>query len=252
MRSVRIYTAEPLKTGTEVTLRDSAARHIGQVLRKRVGDPLVLFDGRGEEFAATIQEINKNRVRVEVAQATTPATESSLQLSLWHGLCRSGRMDNVIQKATELGVSAIQPVLTERGIVKLDAAKAAKRVEHWQAVAISACEQSGRSIVPQILVPLKLSDALKQLDKTQCALLLHPDGKTSLATAISADTATIVLTGPEGGFTDSEVAAATAAGFTAVSLGKRIMQTETAPVVALGLVQYLAGDLAKSTPESLP
>jgi 16S rRNA (uracil1498-N3)-methyltransferase len=244
MRSVRIYTPDKLAAGGRAELDGSAARHIGQVLRKRAGDSLVLFDGYGDEFAATILEITKTRVYVDVGQASTTLTESDLQLSLWHGLCRGSRMDNVIQKATELGVSSIQPILTERGVVKLDPSKAAKRVEHWRAVAISACEQSGRSQLPEIRTPLKLADALKQRPQEHCAILLQPNAAARLDTVVSVGKATIVLTGPEGGFSDTEVNAATEAGFTPVALGNRIMRTETAPIVALGLIQYLAGDLA--------
>jgi 16S rRNA (uracil1498-N3)-methyltransferase len=248
MRSARIYTANELITGSIVELDGSAARHINQVLRKRVGDTLVLLDGRGSEFAATIRGVDKKGVHVNVGEQTTTTTESDLQLSLWHGLCRGGRMDSVIQKATELGVTSIQPILTARGVVKFDQSKAPKRVQHWQTVAISACEQSGRNQLPEIHTPLKLTEALVCLDDGCCAILLHPDGHAKLDSVVTAGKPTIVLTGPEGGFTEDEVRAATEAGFTSVALGSRIMRTETAPIVALGLVQYLAGDLAGRRP----
>ncbi|HJP05296.1 MAG: 16S rRNA (uracil(1498)-N(3))-methyltransferase [Gammaproteobacteria bacterium] len=246
MRNVRIYIDTELNQNSEAKLSGNAAHHIAQVLRKRVGDPLVLFNGQGDEYAANIIAVSKNNVQVQVGSCSTPPTDSGLNLSLWHGLCRGGRMDSVIQKATELGVRLIQPVLCERGVVKLDNKKGHKRVDHWRSIAISACEQSGRNLLPEIAQPLPLANCLKLLDPACTAVLLDPSGKENLESVVEAGKPTVVLTGPEGGFTVDEINASIDAGFTAVALGPRIMRTETAPIVALGLVQYFAGDLGAS------
>ncbi|MDP6436037.1 MAG: 16S rRNA (uracil(1498)-N(3))-methyltransferase [Gammaproteobacteria bacterium] len=243
MRNVRIYIDAELDQGQEVELGGSAARHIAQVLRKRVGDPLVVFNGRGGEFAANIIAVKKNSVRVQTGSRSSPSTNSGLDLALWHGLCRGSRMDSVVQKATELGVHRIQPLLCERGVVKLDAKRERKRVDHWNSIAIGACEQSGRNLLPAIARPLVLADCLEALDPDCIAIMLDPVGGENLESVVTPGKAIVVLTGPEGGFTEAERTACIDAGFRSVALGPRIMRTETAPIVALGLVQFLAGDL---------
>ena len=211
------------------------------------GDSLVLFDGSGNEFTGTIQTAAKNRITVALDSAQTPATESRLRITLWHGLCRSSRMDSVVQKATELGVAEIQPVLTEHGIVRLDSRRAMKKTEHWRNVAISACEQSGRVLIPQINLPRTLADCLTEYradaGESTAAIMCDPDGESGISQRLRPGQEAILLTGPEGGFSQHEKKAAVAAGFTLASLGPRILRTETAPVTALSLLQHLAGDL---------
>lgn len=245
MRSIRIYSAQMLTAETTVELAGTAARHIAQVLRMGAGDPVILFDGSGDEFEGTIQTAAKTRVTVTLAAARTPTSESKLKISLWHGLCRSSRMDNVVQKATELGVAEIQPVLTEYGVVRLDSQRGIKKVAHWQNVAISACEQSGRVLIPAINEPRRLIDCLTgfQNDSSAIAIMCDPEGKPGINRQLNSGQAVILLTGPEGGFSQSEKEAAVTAGFKLVSLGPRILRTETAPVTALSLIQHLAGDL---------
>jgi len=245
MRSIRIYSPQKLTATITAELTGTAARHIAQVLRMGTGDPLILFDGSGDEFPAIIANTTKTRITVTLEEARTPVRESALRISLWHGLCRSSRMDSVVQKATELGVAEIQPVLTEHGIVQLDAKRRKKKTEHWLNIAISACEQTGRVLIPAINTPRTLADCLTRsnLDKSAVTIMCVPDGTTGIDQHLSPGRNTILLTGPEGGFSRNEKDAAVAAGFNLVSLGPRILRTETAPVTALSLIQHLAGDL---------
>lgn len=244
MRNVRIYVDAELNEGREAGLQGNSAHHVAQVLRMRPGDPLTVFNGRGDEFSATVLTISRKGVQLTIGTRSLPATESGLDLVLWHGLCRGGRMDSVIQKATELGVRGIQPVLCERGVVKLDTGRVNKRVDHWRSIAISACEQSGRNLLPEIARPLELAVCLEQANRESISVMLDPSGEESLDAVVKPRKPIIVLTGPEGGFTNAEKSACADAGFRSVALGPRVMRTETAPVVALGLVQFLAGDLA--------
>jgi len=249
MRSIRIYSLQTLAAETTAELTGTAARHVAQVLRMNSGDPLVLFDGSGAEFTGIIHAAAKDRVVVKLGKARSPARESALKISLWHGLCRSSRMDSVVQKATELGVTEIQPVLTEHGIVRLDSRRASKKTDHWRNVAISACEQSGRVLIPKINAPRPLNDLLPGAanDGGHTAIMCDPEGTSGISQCIKPGRAIILLTGPEGGFSPGEKAAAVAAGFALVSLGPRILRTETAPVAALSILQHLAGDLEEGS-----
>ena len=210
------------------------------------GDQLSLFDNSGNEYPAIIVASTKSRVDVTVGLALTPAVESPLHITLWHGLCRGGRMDTVVQKATELGVTAIQPVVTEHGVVRLDNSRGAKKVSHWRNIAISACEQSGRVRVPEILSPKSLSECMSnQSDNPdkQTRLMFDPAGSPGLPKPAQGAQSLIALTGPEGGFSPAEKDMAIDAGFALVALGPRILRTETAPLVALSLIQSTIGDL---------
>jgi 16S rRNA (uracil1498-N3)-methyltransferase len=243
MRTVRVYSDEQLCVGTPVCLRGDAVHHIAKVLRMRAGDSLVLFDGSGEDYSGTITDVSKKAVLVELNKVNPSTAESPLRITLWHGICRGGRMDYVVQKATELGAHAIQPVFTARGVVRLDKQRSIKRVLHWQKVVIGAAEQSGRSCLPDIHEPRSLTDCLSRLDSTGLHVMLDPNGATSFGELVINDQALTLFTGPEGGFTPEECSAAQEAGFQLVSLGPRVLRTETAPVVALGIAQSIAGDL---------
>jgi 16S rRNA (uracil1498-N3)-methyltransferase len=210
----------------------------------RAGDTLVLFDGSGADFTGEIVATGKNEVTISIGEGAPAATESPLRITLWHGICRSSRMDYVVQKATELGVNTIQPLITERSVVRLDAERAASRREHWQKVAISAAEQCGRSRLPHVLPPRSLDDSLAQLRADELAVMLHPGGKEKLSGLLADARHLTLVTGPEGGFTDAECALAVAAGFRLASLGPRVLRSETAPVAALTIAQAVAGDLA--------
>jgi 16S rRNA (uracil1498-N3)-methyltransferase len=246
MRTVRVYSDLDLCVGTPVSLQGDAAHHIIRVLRMRAGDLVVLFDGSGQDYAGSINEITKKTVVIDLKQVSPSCTESPLRITLWHGICQGGRMDYVVQKATELGVHAIQPVFTSRGVVRLDKQRSKKRLTHWQKIVISAAEQSGCSRLPDIYEPRSLIDCLTTVSPDGQHLMLDPKGTAGFGKLLANSKAITLLTGPEGGFTEEECAAAQAAGFRLVSLGPRVLRTETAPVVALGIAQSIAGDLGDS------
>lgn len=247
MRNIRIYSAEPLAAGGRLELPESAARHIAQVLRLSAGSELTLFDGSGLEYTGIIEAATKSRVTVQLGAALSSATESPLRICLWHGLCRSDRMDTVVQKATELGVTEFQPVITERDVVRLDAKRTAKKLEHWHSIAVSACEQSGRVRIPLIHPVATLGHCLQQFAASQnssaTGLMFDPEGAPGLRRHLLPKRDIFVLTGPEGGFSATEKTAAQEAGFSLVSLGPRVLRTETAPTVILSLIQGTLGDL---------
>lgn len=245
MREVRVHTLSVLQAGAVIELDAGAARHVSQVLRMKTGAEIVLFDGRGGEYPAVIQNCSRAGVSVALGEHRAIERESPVAITLWHGLCRGERMDIVIQKATELGVVIIQPVLCERSVVKLDEKRAAKKLAHWRNIAVSACEQSGRNRVPEINQPVPFASLVETAESCAHAVLLHPDGTTSLAAIMrKAGSSMTLCTGPEGGFSDAERAAAQTAGMSVATLGPRILRTETAPLAALAVAQALAGDFA--------
>ena len=246
MRTVRVYSDTALAPGTSVLLGPDAGQHLARVLRMRVGDTVVLFDGTGMDYSGAIESIERNKVVVALGEARASASESPLRIQLWHGLCRGGRMDTVIQKATELGVTSVQPILTERGVVKLDRKRTESRLEHWRKVAIGAAEQSGRSTLPVIHPPLQLDAALAASELPATRLMPDPEASQGLTAGLLTSADCIVLTGPEGGFTEAERQLASAADFVLVSLGPRVMRTETAPLAALSILQFLGGDLGSA------
>ncbi|TLZ29292.1 MAG: 16S rRNA (uracil(1498)-N(3))-methyltransferase [Gammaproteobacteria bacterium] len=242
MRLTRVYLDAPLEAGGRVALTGSAARHLTRVLRLRPGQALTLFNGGGGEYAATIEAVHGEKVAVAVGEAQAIERESPLSLTLAQGVSRGERMDFVVQKATELGASSIVPLLTERSVVRLSAPQAARKLEHWRAIAVSACEQSGRNRLPKVLSPLPLADFLRQSGSGP-RLLLSPTGSTRIQDVPTPVSSVTVLIGPEGGLADAEQSAALAAGFTAVRLGPRILRTETAAIAALTVLQREFGDL---------
>lgn len=242
MRLPRIYEPQPLIEGAELSLNDSAAQHLGRALRMRPGDAVLLFDGAGNEHRAELLELGKRSVSVRVGPASGSNRESGLTIELGQVMSRGERMDYAVQKATELGVTRIVPLFSERCEVKLSSERQDKRQQHWQQVAISACEQSGRSRVPEIAQPQPLSQWLTQCHSA-LKLVLHPDAAMPLAQR-QAPASVALLIGPEGGLGDQEIAQARAAGFDSLQLGPRVLRTETAPVAALAVLQYLWGDLA--------
>lgn len=243
MRLTRVHVPGPLRQGRSHTIEGDAANHIARVLRLEPGDALTVFDGRGGEHAARIEAIRKGAVVVEVREQSTSNRESPLSLTLAQGVSRGERMDWVVQKATELGVTQIIPVLTERSVVKLDASQAERKRLHWQGVAVAACEQSGRDRVPDIATPLDLHDLLRSVDSRATCLLLSPSATQRVNDLKAPEGRMIVVIGPEGGLAESEQRAALNAGFVAVRLGPRVLRTETAAVAALTLLQHQFGDL---------
>ena len=243
MASTRLFVNDPLVPGTELQLGRDQAHYLGRVLRLRNGDMLTVFNGDNGEFDAHVTSLAKNSATVVVDTALETATESALKIHLVQGISRGERMDFVVQKATELGVKRITPVFTEYGVVKLNGARAAKRNDHWQSVAIGACEQSGRIRPPLIDAPVDLNAwfgaGTKEADSD---LILRPGAATPLSSIAAPVTKVCLLIGPEGGFSDTEYEDAEIAGFAAVSLGPRILRTETAALTAIAVVQSLWGD----------
>ena len=230
--------------GGELVLEGDRARYLGRVLRLAVGDDIAVFNGEGGEWSARIDAMTKSTVTLSVGEQAEPGTESALKIHLVQGISRGERMDFVVQKATELGVKRITPVSTEYGVVKLDAARAEKRRDHWQSVATSACEQSGRTRLPLVDSPVALRDWFgNKPTEVDAELILAPGATTSLAGIAAPHTKVCVLIGPEGGFSRTEYEDASVAGFTAVSLGPRVLRTETAAVATLSVMQSLWGDL---------
>lgn len=238
MRLSRFYIAAPLSLGQHA-LPEEQAHYIGRVLRHAVGDAVQLFDGSGLEYRGQLIEVGKKSVRVELTEQLTGQPDSTLRVHLGQGLSRGERMDWAIQKATELGVAEITPIVSERCEVRLKDDRADKRMAHWQQVAISACEQCGRSSVPVIHPPLLLVDWLAQVE-ADLKLVLHPVAEPLVSHA--KPTSLAFLIGPEGGLNDAEVSQAVAAQFQAARLGPRVLRTETAAVVALSVAQQLWGD----------
>jgi len=238
MRLSRFFVDATLSIG-EHPLPEAQAHYISRVLRMSEGDAVQLFDGSGMEFRATLIEVGKKHVRVQVSQSFAGQVESPLKIHLGQGLSRGERMDWAIQKATELGVSQITPIISERCEVRLKDERAEKRQAHWQQIAVSACEQCGRSVVPAIHAPVTLADWLKQTE-ADLKLVLHPVAEPLVSHEKPATLAFLI--GPEGGLNDAEVTQAQDAGFHAARLGPRVLRTETAPVVALSVAQQLWGD----------
>lgn len=238
MRLSRFFIDAPLSLGQH-ELPEAQAHYIGRVLRHAVGDAVQLFDGSGQEFLGELIEVGKKSVRVELREAFSGLAESPLRIHLGQGLSRGERMDWAIQKATELGVAEITPIVSERCEVRLKDERADKRTAHWRQIAISACEQCGRSVLPQINAPIALTEWLQGVE-AELKLVLHPVAEPLASHAPPASLAFLI--GPEGGLSDAEVEQARAAGFQAARLGPRVLRTETAPVVALSVAQQLWGD----------
>jgi 16S rRNA (uracil1498-N3)-methyltransferase len=244
MRLRRVHVAAPLEAGRRERLAGDAANHIARVLRLGAGDVLTLFDGGGGEYGALIEEVRRDFVTVRVGQWRAVERESPLALTLAQGVARAERMDWVVQKATELGVRRICPILSERAVVRLDARQSEHKRLHWQAIAVAACEQSGRDRIPAIELPAALGDFLRGADPRSLRVLLSPSAGVRIADLPPPQAGLIVLIGPEGGLAEAEQGAALAAGFLAVRLGPRVLRTETAALAALTLLQHRFGDVS--------
>ena len=233
----RLYIDQAIHRDDRFALPAAAARHL-QVLRLQPGDAVTLFNGLGGEWAATVAGMGRRDVDVRVIEHIATERELSLRVTLALGMPANDRMDDLVEKATELGVAAIQPLLCERSVLRLSGERAEKRIVHWQGVAIAACEQSGRTRVPHIAAVSNLTAWLQSLGpiKTETRLLLS----LRQIQPLSAPTAgnVLCLSGPEGGFTEAEETAALAHGFTPISLGARVLRADTAP---LALLATLAG-----------
>ena len=239
----RIYTPQALEPEQTLELDASASTHLIKVLRHTVGDPVILFNGDGFNYQAHISKSAK-RAQLLIESKSAGLPKSPLNITLVQGISRGDRMDFSIQKAVELGVARIQPVFSEKSKVRLDASRLSKKMQHWEAVAISACEQCGRSDLPDLLPAVSLSDLLRH-SVTQTSMVLAFGGHPDLATAArSADGRVSILIGPESGLSDKEIAQAVASGWTPCQLGPRVLRTETATITALSVLQYASGDLS--------
>ena len=241
MRIPRIFTDSPLAVG-QCQLDDNAANHVGRVLRMQAGQALQLFNGDGQDYRATITEAGKKHVQVEVQEAAENETESPLRVVLAQTLSKGDRMDYAVQKAVEMGVSEIVPLTTERCDVKLKGDREDKRLRHWQQVAISAAEQCGRARVPDIQPVMTVQQWLEHARACDLRLVLHHRTERSLNT-LEKPSSIALMIGPEGGLTAEEIALAEDNGFLPVALGPRVLRTETAPVAAIALCQWLWGDI---------
>jgi 16S rRNA (uracil1498-N3)-methyltransferase len=244
MRLIRVYVEAPLAVGARVELRGSAHEHVTRVLRLGEGDPVTLFNGDGSDYPSLIREMRRGAAIAEVRAAAVARGESPLAITLVQGIARAERMDLIVQKATELGVAAIQPVVAERSVVKLDAATRAKKLAHWRGIAIAACEQCGRARLPEVADPLPLPDWLARPARTGWRRVqLEPDAGVALAAAAADATSIELLVGPEGGLTETERDAARQTGYLSCRLGPRVLRSETASIAALAVLQATAGDL---------
>jgi 16S rRNA (uracil1498-N3)-methyltransferase len=243
MRLTRVYVDALLESGAQLTLTGSAASHLTRVLRLRPKAALTLFNGRGGEYAASIERVQRSEVQVAIGAHEPIERESPFPLTLAQGVSRGERMDLVVQKATELGVARLVPLLTERSIVRLDEEQSDRKSSHWRAIAIAACEQCGRNRLPEVALPAQLREFLRQPCGDSVRLLLSPAAPQRIEDVSRPAGGATVLIGPEGGLSDAEQEDALTAGFTAVNLGPRVLRTETAAIASLTLLQRAFGDL---------
>ena len=241
-RLPRVYFPGEVPAHGVCELPPEQSHHIGRVLRLAAGDALILFDGRGNEYDATIERLGKTNVTLTTSEARQVDRESPLDVTLAQGISAGERMDYTVQKAVELGVNVIQPLTTERSVVRLDAERGSRRVAHWQSIAVSACEQCGRNRVPAVHAVTTLSAWLGAHDTKARRITLAPQASMRLAELPRAGGSIVLLVGPEGGLSPREHADAVTTGFTAMRLGPRVLRTETAAVAALAVLQTLCGD----------
>jgi 16S rRNA (uracil1498-N3)-methyltransferase len=232
MPAPRIYVDHALSPGAELALGASGARHV-QVLRLQPGDALTLFDGRGGQWAGAVVAMSRREVRVRAAHHEAVERELPRAVTLAVGMPANERMDALIEKATELGVVQIQPLVCERSVLRVAGERAQRKAVHWRAVAVAACEQCGRNRVPDVAEPIGLPEWLRASAHPAQRCLLTLGDAQRWPPARSDASAALVLSGPEGGFTITEEAAARAAGFVAYSLGARVLRADTAPLAAL-------------------
>ena len=236
----RFFYRFPLADAVQVELAPAAARHAAKVLRLRRGDEIVLFDGAGGEYEASIAGIGRDAVIADVGRFHALTRQSTLRICLAQGLASGDKMGSILQKAVELGVSRFQPLATRKSVIRLTEERAARRAQHWQQVTIAACEQSGANCIPDVL-PVEDFDSWLA-SGSGLRLLLLPAAAQKLSDVQRPQSEVMLLAGPEGGLADSEVAAALAAGFIPVRVGPRILRTETAGLAALAAMQALWGD----------
>ena len=259
MRLTRVYTPDLLSPDTAVVLSAMPSAHLIKVLRLRAGAKAILFNGNGTDYLCEILAAKPEAAQLQILSAQPAAAESSLKITLLQAICRGDKMDWVLEKATELGVTHIIPVQSERSEVQLDSERASKRREHWQRVVVSACEQSGRAFVPQVETLQTLGNRLSGAVSAVTKFVLEPGGapissasvvmlREHLSAALAArptSTSVALAVGPEGGWSERDLAQLTLGGFSQVAIGPRVLRTETAGVAAISVIQALCGDFAR-------
>ncbi len=243
MRLTRVYVHAPLAVGATLDLPEAATRHLLHALRLGTGDHCVLFNGDGHDYTARIEIADKRRLAVRIAECQSRNTESALHITLLQALARGEKMDWILQKATELGVIAVRPMVSERSEVRLDAERSARRETHWRGVLAAACEQCGRARLPALHAPTRLPSALAELPTGSRVLYLDPDAEATLSSiaAVPQQPLAIVI-GPEGGWSARDLGELAAVGAHGLRLGPRVLRTETAGLAAIAALQALAGD----------
>jgi 16S rRNA (uracil1498-N3)-methyltransferase len=242
MRIPRIYHPEFITAGSEIALSEDAANHVGRVLRMSTGQAIQLFDGSNQVFEAEIIQADKKSVRVNVLNTETDDRESPLHIHLGQVMSRGEKMEFTIQKSIELGVSLITPLFSERCGVKLDAERLNKKLQQWQKIAIAACEQSGRNVVPEIRPAMTLEQWCAE-EESGLKLNLHPRASASINTLPQPVERVRLLIGPEGGLSADEIAMTARYAFTDILLGPRVLRTETTALTAITALQVRFGDL---------
>jgi len=242
MRIPRIYVDTDLIVESSLPLPKEPANHLSNVLRLKPGHPVVLFNGDGNEYSAEIEEATKKHTTVYVSARLGISTESPLSIHLAQGVSKGERMDMVMQKSVELGVTEITPIITERCPVKLSAERWQKKQQHWQKIIISACEQCGRNTLPTLHEPISLTQWVQQ-SGNQLRLLLHPAAEQKIPQLDMPREGVRLLIGPEGGLADSEIYQATELGYQSVLMGPRVLRTETAALAAIAILQAQFGDI---------
>ncbi|HLD10205.1 MAG TPA: 16S rRNA (uracil(1498)-N(3))-methyltransferase [Methylophilaceae bacterium] len=231
-----------LALGAVITLPERAATHASRALRLETGDGVILFNGDGNDYISELLLVKKNIVTAKVKSIKKVECESPIKVTLAQAISSGDRMDFTIQKAVEMGVTAIQPIASQRSVVKLSGERAEKRREHWQNIVISACEQSGRALVPEVTAPLTLANWLGTEPAFRTRIMLSPTATQTLQDLANPTGAICLLIGPEGGLTADEIDLAATHHFIPVRLGSRILRTETAALAALAAMQTLWGD----------
>lgn len=243
MRNRRIFVDLPLAEDETYCLAAQTAQRFSHVLRLKPGHSLTLFNGTGGEYQAKLLELDRRQVKVQTGSFRDVCREAPVQVHLGHGLARGERMDYAVQKAVELGVAGITPILTERSVIKLSGERLEQRLSHWQGVVVSACEQCGRNRIPEVKPPLALDAWLETAGQQSLKVVLSPGAGQGFSDIERRHDSVALLIGPEGGLSDAELAVARASEFVAISLGPRTLRTETAVVAALSALQSRWGDL---------
>ncbi len=245
MRISRLYIDAPLAEQQSITLEGERLNYIANVLRLKMGTELSIFNGQGGEYLASIADISKRSATLEVKRFSDNNIESPLSITLVQGISRGERMDFTLQKATELGVNRIIPVFSKRCTVSLKGNRLEKRLQHWQGIVRSACEQSGRNTIPDVETAQQLASFLN-IENSQPKILLDPESNQGLHSISSPPASMTILIGPEGGFDHSERETAYAKGYQGIQLGPRVLRTETAAIATISAMQTLWGDFQVS------